>query len=330
MPRTPYIDKEEMYEEVVKTYEKNEVTEELHMIFWKMSKHINNMSRFKYYTIEWKEDMVMEAYVKCLKIIGKKQFKLTHENPFSYFTTCIYNCMLDQIHFENKTQKVRDRMIEVYGNDIYGIGEDAFEKPKEDKKIPNNKNFYHMAKFLRNGTNPINRRKKYKKYLARLPNGQLLGISNGWKPVEEKYNVNSGRLLKFAGQGAIPPTKMKWRKKTNLNRRNDNVAGWSIIKIVEDDDSKYIKLKLSEVEVERKPRKIKEDYIRLIDNEGNVHDFNTHAAVSKFCRDNNISWEFLKENLNKGKIKDFAKKYRGYKKVYERNKKLVGYEYKTF
>jgi len=95
-PKTHYIDKQDMYNEIVKYHETGIISEELHNMFFMMAKRIASKPRFHGYT--WKEDMITDAYLRCLKYVNA--FKLTKENPidygfirtnpFGYFTTVIY------------------------------------------------------------------------------------------------------------------------------------------------------------------------------------------------------------------------------------------------
>lgn len=83
-----YVTKEEMREELIKLKETNVFSHKLHMIFYEMSYRIANKGRFYSYT--WKEDMITEAYLRCVKYA--KVFDTTRDNPFGYFTTAIYRC----------------------------------------------------------------------------------------------------------------------------------------------------------------------------------------------------------------------------------------------
>ena len=113
--KTPYVDRVEMYAEIGQFYDTGDISERLHMIFWKMSNHIINMARFNRYTPEWKEDMISSAYIKCLNIVSAGKYDMERSNPFSYFTTVIRNCFKDHCVSEKKQKKIRQRLGDMAG-----------------------------------------------------------------------------------------------------------------------------------------------------------------------------------------------------------------------
>lgn len=81
-----YINKEEMVSELKKLKETNIISEKLHLMFYELATRIANKPRFYSYT--WKEDMIVNAYLRCIKYA--KKFDVNRKNPFGYFTTLIY------------------------------------------------------------------------------------------------------------------------------------------------------------------------------------------------------------------------------------------------
>jgi DNA-directed RNA polymerase specialized sigma24 family protein len=110
--RKKYVDNAQLLEEIRATQKHGKISDELHLMFWKMCNKIINRPRFSRYTDEWKEDMISTAYVKCLGTICK--FSPDRTNPFSYYTTVITNCFLDCLNAEKKQKNIKDRMKEIY------------------------------------------------------------------------------------------------------------------------------------------------------------------------------------------------------------------------
>jgi hypothetical protein len=73
------------------------------------------MSRFNRYTPEWKEDMIGNAYVKCITIVSRGRYDMEKENPFSYFTTVIRNCFKDHGLYERKQKLIKERVGKMCG-----------------------------------------------------------------------------------------------------------------------------------------------------------------------------------------------------------------------
>jgi len=115
-----YVDKKELHNEIVKFYESDELSESLHIFFWNMSQNIVRCGRFNRYTDDWKEDMVMSGYVKCIDVIKQKKFDVERKQPHSYFTSVIRNCFLDYIGGERKQKSIREKIREKSGK-IYEV-----------------------------------------------------------------------------------------------------------------------------------------------------------------------------------------------------------------
>lgn len=114
--RKNYVNNKDLLKEIKSCRDCGEISENLHMMFWEMSNRIISRPRFNRYTVDWKEDMISTAYIKCIDIYHK--FDLERTNPFSYFTTVISNCFLDYAGYECKQKKIKDKMrTKVFGYD---------------------------------------------------------------------------------------------------------------------------------------------------------------------------------------------------------------------
>lgn len=111
-----YLTNNDLYNEIKKYNSNGIISEELHMMFWMMCNNIINRPRFCRYTAEWKEDMITESYLKCIKVLPK--FNIEKPNPFSYFTSVISNCYIDFIKSENKYLDLKRKLTEKYIGDI--------------------------------------------------------------------------------------------------------------------------------------------------------------------------------------------------------------------
>jgi len=124
MTEKNYINNENLKKELVKVYDTGEISERLHLMIYEMCKKIINRPRFNRYTIEWKEDMCHNAYIKSIDVIAKNKFDITKENPFSYFTTVINNSFLDLIIFERKESNKKENLRDYLDVDINNFNEE--------------------------------------------------------------------------------------------------------------------------------------------------------------------------------------------------------------
>lgn len=109
-----YVNNGELYEEIEGFYKLEEISEKLHFMFFEMTNHIINRSRFIRYTPERREDMISDAYLKCLNVIAGKKFNLERKNPFSYFTTVIRNSFKDSAGSEKKQVLIKEKLFDKF------------------------------------------------------------------------------------------------------------------------------------------------------------------------------------------------------------------------
>ena len=110
-----YVTNQDMLEELRDLQKSGEISEKLHLIFYKMAEQIGTKGRFSGYT--WIEDMVSDAYLKCL-IVAKK-FDVKRTNPFGYFTTVIIHYFWDALAGEKKQKNIKDRLRDEQVSQIY-------------------------------------------------------------------------------------------------------------------------------------------------------------------------------------------------------------------
>ena len=86
-----YVENAELYKELSKLHRTGVHSEKLHLMLYMIAERNSLLPRFSSYT--WIDDMVSDAYLKCLNVAHK--FKLHKKNPFSYFTTGVRNYFWD-------------------------------------------------------------------------------------------------------------------------------------------------------------------------------------------------------------------------------------------
>ena len=111
--RKHYVKNDKLYEEILSYHETKEISETLHMYFWRMVNNIIRGQRFSRYTQDRKDDMISDAYLKCIRVLMKFDIKKT--KPFSYFTTVIWNSFKDSAYSEKKQVLIKEKIIEIRG-----------------------------------------------------------------------------------------------------------------------------------------------------------------------------------------------------------------------
>ena len=106
-----YLTNENLIAELKKSQE--QPTEQLHLMFFELATNIAKRNNFRGYS--YKEDMIMEAYIKCVK--NYKKFDLSKPNAFSFFTTIIFNEMIDFIKNEHKEYDTKQKLFEEWKED---------------------------------------------------------------------------------------------------------------------------------------------------------------------------------------------------------------------
>jgi len=131
-----YVLKEELMTELIKLNETDELSEKLHLIFYKIAKNYATINSFRNYT--YIEDMVSEAYMNCVVVSRKFDIHIEKANPFAYFTTTIHRNFLNYIAKEKKQQAKKwielKKLVELYkieNNVIIPLPKDIMNKIDE-------------------------------------------------------------------------------------------------------------------------------------------------------------------------------------------------------
>ena len=96
---------------LIEEYKKtNIIPEKLHILLYNLSKNIASRPNWRDYT--WKEDMISDAYLKCLLKLDK--FDTKQGNAFSYFTTIIFHFFVDVVKHHKKHASVIERLTNEY------------------------------------------------------------------------------------------------------------------------------------------------------------------------------------------------------------------------
>lgn len=102
-----YVNNKDLLEEVIKYRETKHITEELGRMIFEISKNFASKGSYSGYT--WKEDMISEAVLTCLKYMHNfDPNKQKYPNPFAYFTTIIYHSFLNYIKKQKKHSEIKD------------------------------------------------------------------------------------------------------------------------------------------------------------------------------------------------------------------------------
>jgi len=101
-----YINNENLLAEI-KIYSETEVqTEELGRMLLLLAKRYSSRGSFAGYS--WKEDMVCEAVLTCLRYMHNFDVNIEKPNPFAYFSRIIHNSFLNYISKQKKHSQIKD------------------------------------------------------------------------------------------------------------------------------------------------------------------------------------------------------------------------------
>lgn len=101
-----YIKNENLLKEL-KIYEETKVqTEELGRMFLLLAKRYSERGNFAGYS--WKDDMIGESVLTCLKYMHNFDVNIDNPNPFAYFSRIIHNSFLNYISKQKTHSKIKD------------------------------------------------------------------------------------------------------------------------------------------------------------------------------------------------------------------------------
>lgn len=101
-----YINNKNLLDEI-KTFKEDKVqTEELGRMFLLLAKRYSDRGSFSGYS--WKDDMICEAVLTCLKYMHNFNTSIDNPNPFAYFSRIIHNSFLNYISRQKKHSRIKD------------------------------------------------------------------------------------------------------------------------------------------------------------------------------------------------------------------------------
>lgn len=133
-----YIDKQEMYDEIVKSHEIGKCTENLGKMFMLLCEKYSHHYYFKDYGRKYgrafKEDLISCGLHACLKAWDK--FGLEFNNPFSFFTTCIFRAYIGYLAKEYKQGNIKNALkLDAGLNADYGYEEMMRDSEKDEEDV---------------------------------------------------------------------------------------------------------------------------------------------------------------------------------------------------
>lgn len=101
-----YINNENLLREIKIFKETEQKTEELGRMFLLLAKKYSDKGSFAGYS--WKDDMICEAVLTCLRYMHNFDVTVEKPNPFAYFSRIIHNSFLNYIAKQKKHSKIKD------------------------------------------------------------------------------------------------------------------------------------------------------------------------------------------------------------------------------
>lgn len=101
-----YIKNKNLLEELRVYKETGERSEELGRMFLLLAKRYSDRGSFAGYS--WKDDMICEAVLTCIKYMHNFDTEIDSPNPFAYFSRIIHNSFLNYIAKQKTHSKIKD------------------------------------------------------------------------------------------------------------------------------------------------------------------------------------------------------------------------------
>lgn len=101
-----YINNEKLLREIVIYKETDVQTENLGEMLLLLAKRYSDRGSFVGYS--WKDDMIGEAVLTCLKYMHNFDVTIENPNPFAYFSRIIHNSFVNYISRQKKHSKIKD------------------------------------------------------------------------------------------------------------------------------------------------------------------------------------------------------------------------------
>jgi DNA-directed RNA polymerase specialized sigma24 family protein len=110
-----YVTKESLQREIELSHTNGALTDALHLMFYDMANRIAKKPCFIGYSQI--EDLASDAYLKCIENVHK--YDISRSNPFAYFTTVIFNSMVESIKSIHKNSDIKQNELERWQEKMY-------------------------------------------------------------------------------------------------------------------------------------------------------------------------------------------------------------------
>lgn len=132
-----YIDKNEMYEEILHSHRIGRCSERLGHMFMALTEKYSHDWRFRNYERQYgkafKEDLIATGLHACVKAWDKFDPEAS-KNPFSYFTTCVFRAFIGYLSKEYNSSNIKNALKVDQGlRGDYGYEEMIKEKEDAEK-----------------------------------------------------------------------------------------------------------------------------------------------------------------------------------------------------
>lgn len=101
-----YINNKNLLKELSIYKETGERSEELGRMFLLLATRYSDRGSFAGYS--WKDDMICEAVLTCIKYMHNFDVDIDNPNPFAYFSRIIHNAFLNYIAKQKQHSKIKD------------------------------------------------------------------------------------------------------------------------------------------------------------------------------------------------------------------------------
>ena len=142
-----YIDKKEMFQEIVKSKENGKCSEELGLMFMKLAEKYSHHPMFRDYERRYgkafKDDLIATGLHACAKAWNKFDPEKS-DNPFSFFTTCLYRAFIGYLAKEYDFTNTKNALKVDQGlRGDYGY-EEMIKEKEDAEKVEDEEEYAHQ------------------------------------------------------------------------------------------------------------------------------------------------------------------------------------------
>ena len=103
-----YLSNKEMYAEVIKCQENDEISDKLGKMFMILARRYATKPNFAGYS--YKDEMISHGVVACVASLHKFNAEKGN-NPFAYYTSIIHNAFIQILNREKNQHNIRDELL---------------------------------------------------------------------------------------------------------------------------------------------------------------------------------------------------------------------------